>query len=325
MHRIEILASKDEARSWVHLLPAGKFNGIDGRGPYLANDPAQIVKRTRSYHGKKQIVIDYEHQSINAANNGKPAPAAGWIVGMEARSDGVWGLVEWTEAAAKHLASREYRYLSPVFHHTQSGSVLHIDNAGLTNSPNLDQLTALARSEVVMKVEAYVEKVASAAKLLGLPDGSDEKAVLQKLQPLVDLAFEIASITGETPPVSANSATPDPSKFVPIGDFERVVAEANQLRQGVTETAAEAHVADHIRRGVVAPFMKDWAVSLCKVNKPAFDSFVEKTGPAFIGLFGQQTSAHSRSQTASKLDEGQAAICAKLGLSAEQFANARES
>ncbi|RRY11500.1 phage protease [Brucella anthropi] len=327
MHRAEVSAPENNQNSWVHLVPAGKFDGVDGRGPWIA-DPVKIVERTRAFHGKRQIVIDYEHQSFNSQTNGKPAPAAGWIVGLEARPDGVWGLVEWTEAAANSLRNREYRYLSPAFHHSKTGEVLAIQNAGLTNTPNLDQLIALARSEVRMEEDEKAGKLANAAKLLGLPQGSDASAVYEKLRPLVDLAFELAQTLGKETPVALNSSYPDPAKFVPIGEFERVVAEANQLRQGITETAAEAHVSDHIRRGVLAPFMKDWAISLCKVNKPAFDSFIEKTGPAFSNVIEPQSvrlRVANGDDAAAKLEDDQIAICKRLGISAEQFNKAQEA
>jgi phage I-like protein len=31
------------APEWVHLVPAGRFSGVDGRGPYTLADPAAVI------------------------------------------------------------------------------------------------------------------------------------------------------------------------------------------------------------------------------------------------------------------------------------------
>ncbi|QND52793.1 hypothetical protein HB779_13420 [Phyllobacterium sp. 628] len=325
--RIEVMSASSDRRSWVHLVPSGTFSGRDGRGPFITLSAASVIKSTKSYHGKTQIVVDYEHQSINTKNNGKPAPAAGWIIDLDARRDGIWGLVEWTKEAAAQIASRQYRYLSPVFTHREDGTVVGIINVALTNSPNLDQLTAICRTEFPMSNDKIAELVANAAKVLGLPADTDAKAMIDVLRPLVQIATDLAALTGDEQLTPAeNSARPDPAKYVPISEFERVVADANQLRQGVTEQAALSHVEDHIRRGVLAPFLKDWAVSLCKVNMPAFDSFAANTGPAFRAIIEPQTtrlSMNRRETERHALDETANAICSKMGLTAEEFTKAR--
>ena len=101
-HASELSASTAD-QNWVRLIPAGTFAGRDGRGPYQAGDRAaleQIAALTRQYHGATDIVFDYEHQTLQAVENGKPAPAAGWIKEIEACDDGLYGRVEWTSAAA---------------------------------------------------------------------------------------------------------------------------------------------------------------------------------------------------------------------------------
>ncbi|KGD95686.1 phage protease [Rhizobium sp. YS-1r] len=311
--------------AWVHLIPAGTFTGIDGRGPYSMPDAAAVMNKTRAYHGKRKIVLDYEHQSINSQKNGHAAPAAGWIVGLEAREDGIWGLVEWTDKAAAHIASKEYRYISPVFLHTKSGEVLFLRNATLTNTPNLDQLVALNRAETSMDNETVNAKLAAAAKLLGLPETAGQAEILAKFQELSTLASDLASLTGD-PAFAVNSANPDPTRFVPIGDFERVVAEGNKLRQGITKDAAETHVAAHIRSGSLAPFLKDWAISLCTVNKPQFDAFMSRVGPHLANI---TVASHARAtppgdgKAEHQLGEDELAICRNMGLTPEQYINAK--
>ena len=85
---------------WVHLLPVGHVQGRDGRGPYIIDDPDAVILRTQERAGNTQLPIDYEHQTIVTAKNGQPAPAAGWIKGLQARADGIWGLAAWTDRAS---------------------------------------------------------------------------------------------------------------------------------------------------------------------------------------------------------------------------------
>jgi len=92
------------APEWIQLLPLGTFSGRDGRGPYHVNDPEAVIAATREYHGNTDIPLDYNHQTEFASQNGKPAPAAGWIKELETRPDGIWARVEWTEAGARAVA-----------------------------------------------------------------------------------------------------------------------------------------------------------------------------------------------------------------------------
>jgi len=124
----------------VQLLPAGEFRGRDGRGPYRADVSA--IMRAYAEWGMP-LAIDYDHQGVHTAQNGAPAPAAGWIKRLVNQSDGIWADVEWTPRAQAMIAAGEYRYLSPVFDHTKSGTAIRLLGAGLTNSPNL-HLTAIA-------------------------------------------------------------------------------------------------------------------------------------------------------------------------------------
>lgn len=300
-----------DGSQWVHVLPAGKVYGRDGRGPYILRDADAVMDATRRYHGATKMMVDYEHQSQHTTTNGKPAPAAGWIVGLQKRADGIWAKVEWTAAAASAIREKAYRYLSPVFSHSHAGEIGVLQNVALTNSPNLD-LVALASVDFETETNMDLETVmAELRKLLGLADDADMEAIR-------------AAITALQ--TSSNSATPDPAQFVPIGVFERVVKDANELRQGVTMQTAVAHVEDQIRTGRLAPMMKDWAVSLCTVNKPAFDSFMTKAGPAYnkivqpSGISGQ---APGTMKASDALSESELAVCSAMGLTPEEFTSSR--
>ena len=123
-----------EAPEWIQLLPAGTFRGVDGRGPYRVAAPQAVIEASLSA-GK--LPIDENHATEHAAKTGAASPARGWIVGMEARPDGVWGRVEWNPTGVQLMAEKAYRGISPVFYHLPNGNVLRIASAALTNKPNL--------------------------------------------------------------------------------------------------------------------------------------------------------------------------------------------
>jgi len=126
---------------WVHLVPAGTFRGADGRGPYRMVAPQAVIDASMA--GGARLPIDENHATDHAMRTGQPSPARGWIDRMEARPDGLWGHVEWTEPGHALMTERAYRGLSPVFAHTPDGVILKVLRAALTNTPNLTQLTAL--------------------------------------------------------------------------------------------------------------------------------------------------------------------------------------
>ena len=154
MESIEPAALKPGAA--VRILPAGAFQSKDGRPASVtqgrishwrldASNAAAVIAARRN--GEQGFVIDYEHQTLNKATNGHPAPAAGWFKGLEWR-DGL-GLfmvqIEWTERAREMIASGEYRYLSPVFgFDSQTGAVTYVHSVALTNDPALIGLSDLA-------------------------------------------------------------------------------------------------------------------------------------------------------------------------------------
>lgn len=158
-----------DAPEWVHLLPAGTFRGVDGRGPYVLHSPQAVIQAS-----KLPLPIDESHATDLAEPHGGPAPARGWIVELQAREDGVWGRVDWTPTGRGLVVERAYRGISPVFTHArQGGRVVGLVRAALTNNPNLNQLTTLHTQEHSM------DFIAQLRTLHSLPAEADEAAVLQ--------------------------------------------------------------------------------------------------------------------------------------------------
>jgi phage I-like protein len=327
---------------WVHLIPAGQFAGRDGRGPYILKD-AQAVVAASNREGL-EAVIDYDHQTdLSAVKDvGGTAPAAGWIKVLEARADGIWGKVEWTERGAAAVTAREYRYLSPVCLHTRAGEVKSILRAGLTNNPNL-HLAALASQETKLQPEGkdMNELLKALAAALGLPADSDQAAIMAALTALVTSAnasttaiatmAQAAGVTaGDDPAATATAvqaaftaagakatATPDPNKFVPI---EMVTSLQAQVKTLMDERGAGV-VDQAIKSGKVPPANRDWAVAYHAKDPAGFSKFLE--GQPAILTPGAKPGGKTEGGDGA-LDAEDIAVAAAMGLTPEEFTASRK-
>jgi phage I-like protein len=139
----------------MRILPNGSFRTGDGRPQDLtcwkmdaSSAPGVIAA---SLAGGKDILIDYEHQSVHTAQNGQPVPAAGWFNRLEWRNGtGMFAVgIQWNDKAKAMIASREYRYVSPVFTYDgKTGEVQRILSVAITNNPALPSLADLSRVAV---------------------------------------------------------------------------------------------------------------------------------------------------------------------------------
>ena len=323
-----------EGAVWIKLMPSGTFKARDGRGPWIAGDRAgmeRIVERTRSYHAGVDIVVDYDHQSVFAAKDGVggTAKAAGWVKELQVRDDGIYGRVEWTDAAASSIRAKEYRYLSPVLPHRQSdGLVYIIQSAALTNTPALDLATVAASavlSSDIFKTEGTIMEAILAA--LGLAEGSGEDAVLSALNAHLNHSTAVAKalgLSGDAEPAAVIAAlntvlsanTPDPTKYVPIAALSQLQGEFKALKEGVDGKDAETAVLSAIKDGKLAPALKGWGMDLYKADKAAFSAFIENA-PTLTTSQLKQPRRDANAPAA--LDDAQAAAIAALGVDPEAY------
>lgn len=154
---LELNAAQGSAPEWIHLLPSGTFSAKDGRGPWAVSDPAKLIEASLP-KGGRPLPVDYEHGSVVSVGRGS---AAGWITELQARDNGIWGKVEWTEKGRKAVASREYRFISPVLGLDKDTpqDVSVINSAALTNNPALTQLISLTDAERSGAVGAILNRI----------------------------------------------------------------------------------------------------------------------------------------------------------------------
>jgi phage I-like protein len=193
----------------ICIIPDGDFDATDGRPGNIEGVTAkkwrmdatiaQAVIAQFKAEGA-DIPIDYEHQTLKAADNGQPAPAAGWITTLEyVPATGLIATVRWTDAAAAHLVAGEYRYLSPVFFFDpHTGAVQALHSVALTNKPALGAL-----GEIAALVARMVEKN-SLRRLPGSGRTTNEDKTMDKTKILV--ALGMALDTGDDSAIAALTA-----------------------------------------------------------------------------------------------------------------------
>ncbi|WP_205749013.1 phage protease [Frigidibacter oleivorans] len=250
------------APEWVHLLPTAKgpVQTQDARGPYAVEDAAAIVQA--SFAQEDRLPIDENHASDLAAPLGLPAPARGWITGMEVRADGIWGRVEWNSAGARLVRDRAYRGISPVVLHDPDKRITRILRASLVNRPNLRGLAAL-------HMESEMDFMAKLAELLGLPATATEDdlvAAIKKMKAPADEApalqsamTEIATALGMTEAhttaaivAAAKAARGAPGEVAALQqELAAVTTRLNTMTEGSKRDKATAFVDGAIKAGRV--------------------------------------------------------------------------
>lgn len=315
---------------WVHLLPAGpEVRTFDARGPYSLADLPAVALASQQAAADRGAPIDENHATDLAAPQGLPAPARGWITEFEARADGIWGRVEWTEGGKALMAERAYRGISPVIVHDARKRVIAIARASLVNKPNLRGLEALNQ-------ETDMDLLAKLAAKLGLATGTSEDALLtavgalqtqatalqSQLAPIATAVGLDANATAEAVLGAVNglrSQAPAGSLEALQAELTEVTTKLNALQTETARKAATAFVDGAIaeKRVGVAP-LRDHYIAMHMEN-PAR---VEKEIGAMPKLGATHTGATPPAQdgTQISLNAEQLAVARQLGLDPKDYA-----
>jgi phage I-like protein len=121
-HGIAACAITVTAANEIQLFPARDFRATDGRPhdvPHWFIDAALTTQIIAEFEARaNRTVVDYEHQTLLAGQNGQPAPAAGWFGKLEWRESSLYAIdVEWTERASQMIEAGEFA-TSPLYFFT---------------------------------------------------------------------------------------------------------------------------------------------------------------------------------------------------------------
>lgn len=321
------------------LIPDGEFRSSDGSGR-PTEVPAwrmsaliadRVLARAKSRSAK--IVVDYEHQTIRAAENGKPAPASGRIDRQSLRYEaglGILGVIDWTKSAQEMIDADEYAYLSPVFpYDAKTGDVLALMHFALTNDPGLDGLTVAALSafaDFSTEEEPHMSLLQKLLASLGLADNTNEEAALATVASLKAKVGEIDGLNAKVATLSAQVGSPDPAKFVPIATLSALQGEHAALQGQLVALSAEVNggkldkiVTDGLAAGKLTPATEAWARDLGKANLAQLSAFLS-AAPVIVAPNTTQTNGQGDGgKTTAVLSAEQKTVAAALGLTTEQF------
>ncbi|KPU91140.1 phage protease [Variovorax paradoxus] len=331
-----------QAAADVHLLPAGEFVGRDGRpGENLTwklsdEQGRALAARMSERHQRVKFQLDYEHQSMLAEENGKPAPASGWATTFEWRDgDGLYATgVQWTTNAKQMIEALEYQYISPVIaYDKKTGVVTDVINAALVGIPNLD-LNPVAQERVARMNASFsssptnpeqspmspILKAMLAA--LGLAETATEQEATSAIATLKASAESVSGLNTQIATLKAQN--PDPTKWAPIETVNTLNTEIAQLRASSVEREVDALIEQARADGKVVAAVEPVWRNLGKVNVTQLKQLIDAT-PANPALAG-------KSQTEGKppggggggggqgaASEEELAVCKNMGMTLEQL------
>jgi phage I-like protein len=270
----------------VQILPDGYFTPTDGRevdvesGKWLMDQQAFESLQTFVSQRTNDLLFDYEHQTLNSDENGKPAPAAGWFKKLDyVPGEGLFAVdVDWTEPAAQFIKNKEYRYTSAVFSFDRkTGRPIELKHVALTNNPALDGMKAIAALTAKKNLTGITatstgetpmnEALKMMLALLGIAHTDDDltsataltaiqdkaKVAITALKTNADKSGQLekdlntaqSSVTALKAQAKAAGKDVDLSKFVPVETYDAALKQVSSLTASNDENSIEQLLKDN--------------------------------------------------------------------------------
>lgn len=235
-----IVAARGGTPEWIKLMDQAGGAWEDGRCPCVTDRRGigAIVAHWEQGDGNLPIRLA-THQTESLAG-----PVVGWIQEVQARADGLWIRVEWTQEGLRHLARQEFRYLTLELSLDESCRFRKLGRARLTDYPRL------ARGEECL---GPPEDVAETQKMLA------ELGALLHLPGAVTLA-EVKRAIGE----------------LGQGGAGRGLGKAQEERPGpAPRQVIDRTVAAAVAAGRLKPEQRAWAEAYAVRDWQGFNEFLE--------------------------------------------------
>ena len=349
---------------WYQLLPVGPFKARDGRpfdvpgGHWQLDKTIATTLINRAKALGQDILIDYDHQTLNVEKTGKEAPAAGWYNGDEIEwreGQGLFIKPRWTERAAALVAAKEYRFLSAVFPYDAQGRPLELRMTAITNDPGVVGMQALAalsaqpiqpgQPATLTKENSMNELLKKLLAKLGIEltgDPTDEqlqKALteLDSLQASAKKAPELeAALSAEKTALAALKAQTtsvqqggqvDLAQFVPVATYNALVTQVAALTAQVDTTDAATLIKEARTAGKVVAAEEEYLTAYAAQKGVAALKALLEPRPAIAALTASQTAAvilpEKKGDAVLSAEDKYAAD--QLGISHADFAKLKET
>lgn len=304
----------------------------DGKEDAFRFSPESADRVIREFHSRaRDLVIDYEHQTLT----GGKAPAAGWIGDLEKTEKGLVAKVNyWTDAAADLLQKREYRYFSPTF--LMSGKeVTALHSVALTNHPAMHGVAALAAKDTAIinqpenpgktKGNNMTKTELALRKLLGdtalaLSDETDGQTAariealaeeLPELREKKNIAEEVKKLLGV--PETAG-------KDEILAALKAELEKAEKLEADAEEAKKDLVLSDALAKNKITAAEK---TVLAKLDLATLNDLV-KAKPENAAVPGAPLPEPDKKKEAAALTDEEKKIALSMGLTEEEFANAKK-
>ena len=305
----------------------------DGKEDAFSFSPESADGVIREFHSRaRDLVIDYEHQTLT----GGKAPAAGWIGDLEKTEKGLVAKVNyWTDAAADLLQKREYRYFSPTF--LMSGKeVTALHSVALTNHPAMHGVAALAAKDT-----AIINQPENPGETKGNNNMTKTELALRKL--LGDTAL---ALSDETDGQTAARIEALAEELPELREKKNIAEEVKKLL-GVPETAGKDEILAALKAELekaekleadAEEAKKDLVLSdaraknkitaaektvLAKLDLATLNDLV-KAKPQNAAVPGAPLPEPDKKKEAAALTDEEKKIALSMGLTEEEFANAKK-
>ncbi|MDX1301194.1 phage protease [Photobacterium sp.] len=315
--KVAVLAAdlNQSDNGWHQLLPAGKFKARDGRPHDTADGhwhidadiAAQMIAATKATAPK--VLIDYEHQTLNTAENGQKAIASGWLnsdIDIEWREgQGLYIRPDWTDTAKGHIDAKEYAFLSAVFPYDKQGRPLLLRMAAITNDPGVVGMESLAALAADFNLYGQTEDRNVndlLKKLLGklgieladdtqLTDAQGEAALtaIDALKVKADKSGELETSIATLKAKQGSEI--DLTKHVPVETYNGLVQQMAVLKAGSDTGSIESTISKAKDKGQIVEAEVDYLTQFGKQQGVAALTAMLENRPAIAALSSQQTAA----------------------------------
>ncbi|KEQ19174.1 hypothetical protein GZ78_04040 [Endozoicomonas numazuensis] len=336
-----------DADGWAQLLPAGHFSAVDGRpfdvpgGQWFLDGEIadRLINQVRGLTNDR--LIDYEHQTLKAEENGQPAIASGWFNAdeMEWREgEGLYIKPRWTDKARDYIQSDEYRFLSAVFPYDKTtGAPVALKMAALVNYPGLDGLQKVSalkgQFQKNHKETAMEQWLKDLLARIGIEVSEDTvsteqgQAALSAVKALKTKADSADTLTTEVAALKASAKTEgvNLSQYVPKAMYDDAVVEIASLKGSSAEQTVDQLVSDALKEGRAFKREEDYLKQFGnQQGEAALKAMLESRAPV-AALKGKQTDElpDPKKQKNQDLNTDELAVLKATGISKEEFLKQR--
>uniref|UniRef100_UPI003D2730BB phage protease n=1 Tax=Pseudoalteromonas sp. TaxID=53249 RepID=UPI003D2730BB len=284
--------------------------------------------------------FDYEHQTLHAEQNGKPAPASGWFNPTDLEyvpGEGLYALnVRWTPKARDLLKNDEYRYISPVFHYNkQTGRPTKLRHFALTNDPAVDGMDKVAVLKASKTPVNNGDKPMNAAQrlleLLGVTVTGDAitdadyalattalTALKAKADEVDNLNEQLSTAQDQVAALKANSGGSEVNlaKYVPVEIYQALATEMAVLKSTSDTQSIEQAISQAKQAGKIIASEETYLTQLGKQQGLAALKAVLDTRSPIASLTTQQTTITPKPD---QDKDGLAALTAEEKYAADQL------